>query len=142
MESSLTLSSILSTLWLLAMHRFTSKLASSAIYSTSKNLIINGVISKRSYVTKDINFGVGARAATLQGVSKVAEAVKVTMGPKGRNVIIDKIHGNPRVAKDGVIVSKRINFKDKAKMLVQNSSSRWQRRQILPLEMVQLVQLF
>ncbi|CAL0319825.1 unnamed protein product [Lupinus luteus] len=74
------------------MHRFTSKLASSAIYSTSKNLIINGVISKRSYVTKDINFGVGARAATLQGVSKVAEAVKVTMGPKGRNVIIDKIH--------------------------------------------------
>ncbi|KAE9616198.1 hypothetical protein Lal_00017584 [Lupinus albus] len=97
------------------MYRFASKLASSVISFTSKNLIFNGVISKRSYVTKDINFGVGARAAILQGVSEVAEAVKVTMGPKGRNVIIEKSHGNPRVTKDGVTVAKSINFKDKAK---------------------------
>ncbi|OIW17172.1 hypothetical protein TanjilG_18127 [Lupinus angustifolius] len=99
------------------MYRFASKLASSVASSTSKNLICNGVISKRSYVTKDINFGVGARAAILQGVSEVAEAVKVTMGPKGRNVIIEKSHGNPRVTKDGVTVAKSINFKDKSKNL-------------------------
>ncbi|CAL0308720.1 unnamed protein product [Lupinus luteus] len=97
------------------MYRFASKLASSVVSSTSKNPIFNGVISKRSYVSKDINFGVGARAAILQGVSEVAEAVKVTMGPKGRNVIIEKSHGNPRVTKDGVTVAKSINFKDKAK---------------------------
>lgn len=68
-------------------------------------------------MTKDINFGVGARAAMLQGVSEVAEAVKVTMGPKGRNVIIEKSHRNPRVTKDGVTVAKSIKFKDKAKNL-------------------------
>lgn len=68
-------------------------------------------------MTKDINFGVGARAAMLQGVSEVAEAVKVTMGPKGRNVIIEKSNRNPRVTKDGVTVAKSIKFKDKAKNL-------------------------
>jgi len=44
--------------------------------------VYNGALLRRNYVTKDINFGVGARAAMLQGVSEVAEAVKVTMGPK------------------------------------------------------------
>jgi hypothetical protein len=44
--------------------------------------VYNGVLLRRNYVAKDINFGVGARAAMLQGVSEVAEAVKVTMGPK------------------------------------------------------------
>lgn len=68
-------------------------------------------------MTKDIKFGVGARAAMLQGVSEVAEAVKVTMGPKGRNVIIEKSNRNPRVTKDGVTVAKSIKFKDKAKNL-------------------------
>lgn len=68
-------------------------------------------------MAKDINFGIGARAAILQGVSEVAEAVKVTMGPKGRNVIIEKSHGNPRVTKDGVTVAKSIKFEDKAKNL-------------------------
>ncbi|XP_059456781.1 chaperonin CPN60-like 2, mitochondrial isoform X2 [Corylus avellana] len=51
----------------------------------------------------------------LQGVSEVAEAVKVTMGPKGRNVIIEKNHGDPQVTKDGVTVAKSISFKEKAK---------------------------
>lgn len=66
-------------------------------------------------MAKDINFGVGARAAMLQGVSEVAEAVKVTMGPKGRNVIIEKSVGNPKVTKDGVTVASSIEFRDKAK---------------------------
>ncbi|XP_062154977.1 chaperonin CPN60-like 2, mitochondrial isoform X2 [Alnus glutinosa] len=51
----------------------------------------------------------------LQGVSEVADAVKVTMGPKGRNVIIEKTHGDPQVTKDGVTVAKSISFKEKAK---------------------------
>ncbi|KAM7254446.1 hypothetical protein ACFE04_003826 [Oxalis oulophora] len=66
-------------------------------------------------MAKDINFGVGARAALLQGVSEVAEAVKVTMGPKGRNVIIEMSYGNPKVTKDGVTVAKSISFKDRSK---------------------------
>ncbi|KAF2323556.1 hypothetical protein GH714_036090 [Hevea brasiliensis] len=74
-----------------------------------------GIISNRSYVAKDINFGVGARAAMLQGVNEVAEAVKVTMGPQGRNVIIEKSHGVPKVTKDGVTVAKSIEFNEKAK---------------------------
>ena len=48
--------------------------------------VCSRVISSRNYVAKDINFGIGARAAMLQGVSEVAEAVKVTMGPKVFNV--------------------------------------------------------
>ncbi|CAA6660928.1 unnamed protein product [Spirodela intermedia] len=51
----------------------------------------------------------------LQGVNELAEAVKVTMGPKGRNVIIERSHGDPKVTKDGVTVAKSVEFKDKAK---------------------------
>ncbi|KAJ0037639.1 hypothetical protein Pint_22625 [Pistacia integerrima] len=73
------------------------------------------VISNRNYVAKDINFGVGVQATMLQGVSEVVEAVKVTMGPKSRNVIIEKSRGDPKVTKDGVNMAKGIKFKDKAK---------------------------
>ncbi|KAL1339093.1 hypothetical protein AAHE18_U008000 [Arachis hypogaea] len=97
------------------MYRLASKLASSITSSTSKNVIRCRVISSRNYASKDINFGVGARAAILQGVTEVADAVKVTMGPKGRNVIIEKSYGNPRITKDGVTVAKSIKFQDKAK---------------------------
>ncbi|KAA0059429.1 hypothetical protein IC582_002721 [Cucumis melo] len=99
------------------MYRLASKLklASSFGSSTSRKLVCSRVTSSRSYVAKDINFGNGARAAMLQGVSEVAEAVKVTMGPKGRNVIIDSRLGSPKVTKDGVTVAKSIQFKDKAK---------------------------
>ncbi|XP_017979505.1 PREDICTED: chaperonin CPN60-like 2, mitochondrial [Theobroma cacao] len=97
------------------MHRRASKLASFICSSTSKKLVYSRVICNRNYVAKVINFGVGARAAMLQGVSEVAEAVKVTMGPKGRNVIIEKRPGYPKVTKDGVTVAKSIKFKNKAK---------------------------
>ncbi|KAF5751226.1 hypothetical protein HS088_TW02G00236 [Tripterygium wilfordii] len=59
-----------------------SKLASSISSSTSKKLVCGRVICSRNYAVKDISFGVGARATMLQGVNEVAEAVKVTMGPK------------------------------------------------------------
>ncbi|KAF5751284.1 chaperonin CPN60-like 2 mitochondrial isoform X2 [Tripterygium wilfordii] len=97
------------------MFRIASKLASSISSSTSKKLVCGRVICSRNYAAKDISFGVGARATMLQGVNEVAEAVKVTMGPKGRNVIIEKTHGDPKVTKDGVTVAKSIKFKEKAK---------------------------
>jgi chaperonin GroEL len=61
---------------------------------------------------KDILFNAEARAALKRGVDKLAEAVKVTLGPKGRNVIIDKKFGPPTVTKDGVTVAKEIELED------------------------------
>lgn len=56
----------------------------------------------------------------LLGVNQLADAVKVTMGPKGRNVIIEQSHGSPKVTKDGVTVAKSINFEEKAKNVGAN----------------------
>ncbi|KAJ6934193.1 chaperonin CPN60-2 [Populus alba x Populus x berolinensis] len=69
----------------------------------------------RNYAAKDIRFGVEARAVMLKGVEELADAVKVTMGPKGRNVVIEQSYGAPKVTKDGVTVAKSIEFKDKVK---------------------------
>ncbi|KAL5715374.1 hypothetical protein ACHQM5_017202 [Ranunculus cassubicifolius] len=69
----------------------------------------------RNYAAKDIRFGVDARALMLKGVEELADAVKVTMGPKGRNVIIEQSYGAPKVTKDGVTVAKSIEFKDRIK---------------------------
>ena len=54
----------------------------------------------------------GARAALLRGVNIMAEAVKATLGPKGRNVVIDKKFGSPTITKDGVTVAKEVELKD------------------------------
>ena len=62
---------------------------------------------------KNIFFGSDARAKMLSGGNKLADAVKVTLGPKGRNVVIDKSFGAPRITKDGVTVAKEIELKDK-----------------------------
>ncbi|XP_065865203.1 chaperonin CPN60-like 2, mitochondrial [Euphorbia lathyris] len=97
------------------MYRIASRLSSSIRSSAAKKLVRGSIICSRNYVAKDITFGVGARAAMLQGVNEVAAAVKVTMGPKGRNVIIEKSNGDPKVTKDGVTVAKSIQFKEKAK---------------------------
>ncbi|GMN61441.1 hypothetical protein TIFTF001_030529 [Ficus carica] len=67
----------------------------------------------RNYAAKDIKFGVEARSLMLKGVEELADAVKVTMGPKGRNVVIEQSFGAPKVTKDGVTVAKSIEFKDK-----------------------------
>jgi chaperonin GroEL len=63
--------------------------------------------------SKDIRFSADARAKMLKGVNTLADAVKVTLGPKGRNVVLDKSFGAPRVTKDGVSVAKEISLKDK-----------------------------
>ena len=62
---------------------------------------------------KDVNFGDSARQRMLNGVNTLADAVKVTLGPKGRNVVLDKSFGAPTVTKDGVSVAKEIELKDK-----------------------------
>ncbi|MCH2545782.1 MAG: chaperonin GroEL, partial [Alphaproteobacteria bacterium] len=62
---------------------------------------------------KIIFFGSDARAKMLAGVNKLADAVKITLGPKGRNVVMDKSFGAPRITKDGVTVAKEIELKDK-----------------------------
>jgi chaperonin GroEL len=62
---------------------------------------------------KDVKFGDDARSRMLEGVNILANAVKVTLGPKGRNVVLDKSFGAPTVTKDGVSVAKEIQLKDK-----------------------------
>ena len=64
-------------------------------------------------MAKDIKFGDSARQKLLAGVNVLADAVRVTLGPKGRNVILDKSFGAPTVTKDGVSVAKEIELEDK-----------------------------
>ena len=61
---------------------------------------------------KDVQFGENARSKMIEGVNILANAVKVTLGPKGRNVIISKAYGSPHITKDGVTVAKEIELKD------------------------------
>src|SRR6202000_46008 len=62
---------------------------------------------------KDVKFSVDARDRMLRGVDILANAVRVTLGPKGRNVVLDKSFGAPRITKDGVTVAKEIELEDK-----------------------------
>ena len=64
-------------------------------------------------MAKIIKFDTEARTKMLQGVETLANAVKVTLGPKGRNVVLDKSYGAPRTTKDGVTVAKEIDLHDK-----------------------------
>src|SRR5438876_11016719 len=62
---------------------------------------------------KDVKFHGDARERMLRGVDTLANAVRVTLGPKGRNVVLDKSFGAPRITKDGVTVAKEIELPDK-----------------------------
>ena len=62
---------------------------------------------------KDVRFDTDARNRMLKGVNTLADAVKVTLGPKGRNVVLEKSFGSPRITKDGVTVAKEIELEDK-----------------------------
>src|SRR6476646_424421 len=62
---------------------------------------------------KEVKFGVDARDRMLHGIDILANAVRVTLGPKGRNVVLDKSYGAPRITKDGVTVAKEIELSDK-----------------------------
>ncbi|MEM1204337.1 MAG: TCP-1/cpn60 chaperonin family protein, partial [Acidobacteriota bacterium] len=63
-------------------------------------------------MAKQIVYSEEARSAILRGVNKLADAVKVTLGPKGRNVVIEKSFGSPTITKDGVTVAKEIELAD------------------------------
>ncbi|KAL6189343.1 hypothetical protein ACLB2K_040732 [Fragaria x ananassa] len=98
------------------MYRLASSLASKARVVRNNAQQIGGRLNwSRNYAAKDIRFGVDARALMLSGIEDLADAVKVTMGPKGRNVVIEQSFGAPKVTKDGVTVAKSIEFKDKVK---------------------------
>src|SRR5205809_5357319 len=76
---------------------------------------------------KQLKFNKDARASLLKGINIMAEAVKATLGPKGRNVVIDKKFGSPTITKDGVTVAKEIELKDPyedmgAQMLKEDAS--------------------
>src|ERR1043166_6906525 len=64
-------------------------------------------------MAKHIAYGEESRRALLAGVNRLADAVKVTLGPKGRNVVIEKKFGSPTITKDGVTVAKEIELEDK-----------------------------
>src|SRR3712207_8947318 len=64
-------------------------------------------------MAKDIKYDVDARDLMKKGVDQLANAVKVTLGPKGRNVVIEKKFGAPQITKDGVTVAKEIELEDK-----------------------------
>ena len=74
-------------------------------------------------MAKIVKFDSEARTAMLRGVDILANTVKVTLGPKGRNVVIDKSYGAPRTTKDGVSVAKEIELEDKFENMFSNLSS-------------------
>ena len=75
-------------------------------------------------MAKEITFDTNARDRIKKGVDKLADAVKVTLGPKGRNVILDKKFGAPTVTKDGVSVAKEIDLKDPIENKIGRASCR------------------
>nr|CAB3502051.1 unnamed protein product [Digitaria exilis] len=98
------------------MYRAAASLASKARQAGSSARQVGSRLAwSRNYAAKDIKFGIQARALMLRGVEELADAVKVTMGPKGRTVIIEQSFGAPKVTKDGVTVAKSIEFSDRAK---------------------------
>ena len=66
-------------------------------------------------MAKQIIYGEQSRQAILRGVNQLADAVKVTLGPKGRNVVLDKKFGSPTITKDGVTVAKEIELEGPAR---------------------------
>ena len=64
-------------------------------------------------MAKEIKFGAEARAALETGVNKLADTVRVTIGPKGRNVVLDKQFGTPLITNDGVTIAKEIELEDR-----------------------------
>lgn len=64
-------------------------------------------------MAKEIRFSKDARVSMLKGVDTLADTVKVTMGPKGRNVVLDKGYGSPLITNDGVTIAREIELKDK-----------------------------
>lgn len=73
-------------------------------------------------MAKEIKYGAEARAALEKGVNQLADTVRVTLGPKGRNVVLDKSFGTPLITNDGVTIAKRSNWKTDLKIWEHSSS--------------------
>ena len=71
-------------------------------------------------MSKEIRFSSDARQSMLKGVNTLADAVSVTLGPKGRNVVLEKSYGSPLITNDGVSIAKEIELEDHFKIWVQN----------------------
>ena len=91
---------------------------------------------------KEVKFGSDARASMLNGVDILANAVKVTLGPKGRNVVLDKSFGAPRITKDGVSVAKEIELEDKFENMGAQMVQEVARRPMTKLATAQQLRLF
>ena len=92
---------------------------------------------------KEIKYNVHAREAIIKGVDTLTNAVKVTLGPKGRNVILEKTFGAPQITKDGVTVAKEIELKDKFEnmgaQMVKEVASRPVMLQVMALPLLPLL---
>ncbi len=84
-----------------------------AIRNTIQNQSRRLVATQSQAFAKDIKFGTEARALMLEGCDMLADAVSVTLGPRGRNVVLDRTFGVPKITKDGVTVAKDIEFKNR-----------------------------
>src|SRR6267154_1020673 len=73
---------------------------------------------------KEVKFSVDARDRMLHGIDTLTHAVRVTLGPKGRNVLLDKSFGAPRMTKDGVTVAKEIEFENMGAQMVREVASK------------------
>ena len=76
-------------------------------------------------MAKDIKFSSDARSAMVRGVDVLADTVKVTLGPKGRNVVLEKSFGSPLITNDGVTIAKEIELEDHLKIWVLNWCQKW-----------------
>ena len=74
---------------------------------------------------KNISYSEDARQAMLRGVNRLADAVKITLGPKGRNVVVEKKFGSPLSTKDGVSVAKEIELESLAKVRTLKKREAW-----------------
>lgn len=81
--------------------------------SVLRSVAAHQLNAQQRFYAKDVRFGPEVRALMLQGVDILADAVAVTMGPKGRNVILEQSWGSPKITKDGVTVAKGVELKDK-----------------------------
>ncbi|KZF20571.1 putative heat shock protein 60 [Xylona heveae TC161] len=95
----------------------TARARASALSSSSASRLrpaVAGInLQQQRFAHKELRFGVEGRASLLQGVDTLAKAVATTLGPKGRNVLIESPYGSPKITKDGVSVAKAITLKDK-----------------------------
>ena len=73
-------------------------------------------------MAKQIKYGTDARTALESGVNQLADTVKITLGPKGRNVVIDRKYGSPLITNDGVTIAKEIELKDEFENMARKSS--------------------